>query len=175
MRTKMSSTAKLTVSGLCLAMCLVLPFLTGQIKEIGSALCPMHLPVFLCGFICGWPWGAAVGFVAPILRSAIFHMPVMFPGAVSMAFELAVYGLVSGYIYSKLPRSTKSTYIALVAAMLFGRAVWGIVRFLMAVLFNLQFTLDMFVAGAFITAIPGIALQLLLIPPIVSAVTKEKK
>lgn len=171
----MSSTKKLTVSGLCLALCLILPFFTGQIKEIGNALCPMHLPVFLCGFICGWPWGLAVGFVAPILRSSIFHMPVMFPGAVSMAFELAVYGLVSGYLYSKLPRSVKSTYIALVTAMLTGRAVWGTVRFFMAVLFNVPFTLDMFIAGAFLTAIPGIILQLLLIPPIVSAVNKEKK
>ena len=99
----------------------------------------------------------------------------MFPGAVSMAFELAVYGLVSGYLHSKLPRSVKSTYVALVTAMLTGRAVWGTVRFLMAMLFNVQFTLEMFIAGAFLTAIPGIILQLLLIPPIVSAVNKEKK
>jgi len=175
MRTKMSSTAKLTVSGLCLAMCLVLPFLTGQIKEIGNALCPMHLPVFLCGFICGWPWGAAVGFVAPVLRSSLFHMPMMFPNAVSMAFELATYGFVAGYLYSKLEKNIKSIYISLIASMILGRVVWGAVRWLLAMLFNVNFTFELFIAGALLTAIPGIVVQLLLIPPVVSAVTKEKK
>ena len=83
---------KLTYSALYLAIALVLPFLTGQIPQIGSMLCPMHIPALLCGFVCGWGWGLAVGFIAPLLRSVLFGMPDMFPTAVSMAFELAVYG-----------------------------------------------------------------------------------
>lgn len=45
----------LVYAGAALALCLVLPFLTGQIPQIGSALCPMHIPVLLAGFLCG-PW-----------------------------------------------------------------------------------------------------------------------
>ena len=86
---------KLTYSALYLAIALVLPFLTGQIPEIGSMLCPMHIPALLCGFVCGWPWGLAVGFVSPLLRSLLFGMPTAYT-AVAMAFELAAYGAVSG-------------------------------------------------------------------------------
>ena len=75
-----------------LAIALALPFITGQIPEIGAMLCPMHIPALLCGFLCGWPWGAAVGFIAPLLRGALFGMPVLFPTGTAMAFELAVYG-----------------------------------------------------------------------------------
>ena len=92
-----------------LALALVLPFLTGQIPEIGSMLCPMHLPALLCGFMCGWPWGLAVGLISPLLRSVIFGMPPMFPTAVSMAFEMAAYGAVSGLLYRLLPK--KKGYI----------------------------------------------------------------
>ena len=72
---------KLTYSALYLAIALVLPFLTGQIPEIGSMLCPMHIPALLCGFVCGWPWGLAVGFVSPLLRSLLFGMPTAYTAA----------------------------------------------------------------------------------------------
>ena len=91
-------TRKLTYAALFLALAMVLPFITGQIPEIGKMLSPMHIPVLLCGFLCGWPWGLAVGFVAPLLRSVVFGMPAMFPGAVAMAFELAVYGTLSAIL-----------------------------------------------------------------------------
>ena len=83
---------KLTFSALFLALAMVLPFITGQIPEIGKSLCPMHIPVLLCGFLCGSPWGLAVGFIAPLLRSVVFGMPKVFPDAVVMAFELATDG-----------------------------------------------------------------------------------
>ena len=94
---------RMVFAALCLALALVLPFLTGQIPQVGSALCPMHIPVLLCGFLCGWPWGLAVGFIAPLLRSVIFGMPPMVPAAVAMAFELATYGAVAGFLYRKFP------------------------------------------------------------------------
>ena len=113
---------KLTYSALYLAIALVLPFLTGQIPEIGSMLCPMHIPALLCGFVCGWPWGLAVGFVSPLLRALLFGMPTAYT-AVAMAFELAAYGAVSGILYRIFPRRNWSVYVTLIAAMIVGRLV----------------------------------------------------
>ena len=158
---------KLTYAALFLALAIVLPFLTGQIPEIGSMLCPMHIPVLLCGFLCGWPWGLAVGFIAPLLRSVLFGAPPMFPGAVAMAFELAVYGAVSGLLYRLLPKKKWSIYASLIIAMLAGRAVWGIVRLILAGLSGKGFTWAAFLAGAFTNAVPGIILQIVLIPVLV--------
>ena len=167
------SVARLVVAAMCLALCLVLPFLTGQIREIGSMLCPMHLPVLLCGFLCGWPWGLVVGAVAPLLRSALFGMPPLFPIAVSMAAELAVYGLVTGLLSARLPKKLGWTYVSLIAAMLLGRVAWGLVRLLLAGLSGGAFTWAMFLSGALTTAIPGIIVQLILVPVIVTAVQKR--
>ena len=158
---------KLTYAALFLALALVLPFLTGQIPQIGSALSPMHIPVLLCGFLVGWPWGLAVGFIAPLLRSVIFGMPVMVPGAVAMAFELAVYGLGSGILYRLLPKKKWSIYVTLIVAMLAGRVVWGIARLIIAGLSGNSFTWALFLAGAFTNAVPGIILHIILIPVIV--------
>lgn len=158
---------KLTYAALFLALALVLPFLTGQIPQIGSALSPMHIPVLLCGFLVGWPWGLAVGFIAPLLRSVIFGMPVMVPGAVAMAFELAVYGLVSGILYRLLPKKKWSIYVTLIVAMLAGRVIWGIARLIIAGLSGNSFTWALFLAGAFTNAVPGIILHIILIPVIV--------
>ena len=158
---------KLTYAALFLALAMVLPFITGQIPEIGKSLCPMHIPALLCGFLCGWPWGLAVGFIAPLLRSVVFGMPAMFPGAVAMAFELAVYGGLAGLLYRLLPRKKWSVYVALVAAMLAGRVVWGAIRLILAGLSGTGFTWAMFLAGAVTTAVPGIILQLVLIPVLV--------
>ncbi len=160
---------RMTYSALCLALALVLPFLTGQIPQIGSALCPMHIPVLLCGFLCGWPWGLAVGFIAPLLRSVIFGMPVMIPGAVAMAFELATYGAVAGFLYRKFPKKLPGIYVSLLIAMIAGRVVWGIARLILAGIVGNGFTFTMFISGAITTAIPGIIAQLVLIPAIVYA------
>ena len=95
-------TKKLCFAGLSLALCLILPFFTGQIPEIGNMLSPMHIPVLLCGLICGPVYGALVGFIAPFLRYFLFNMPPLIPSApggpsgLSMAFEMAAYGFVSG-------------------------------------------------------------------------------
>lgn len=164
---------KLTYSALCLAMALVLPFLTGQIPEIGSMLCPMHIPALLCGFLCGWPWGLGMGFAAPLLRHVIFGMPPM-PTALAMAFELAAYGAVSGALYRLLPKKGASVYVSLVAAMVAGRVVWGAVQYVIFGLQGTAFTAAAFLAGAVTTAIPGIVLQLVMIPPLVIVLRKTK-
>ena len=170
---KNNNVKTMVLAALFLALALVLPFLTGQIPEIGSMLCPMHIPALLCGFFCGWPWGLAVGLIAPILRSLLFGMPPMFPVAVCMAAELAAYGAVSGLMYSKLPRKKGTVYICLVTAMVIGRLVWGAARFLCAGLDVSAFGLGAFWAGAVTTAVPGIIVQLILIPVLVLALEKR--
>ena len=97
----------IALSGMFLALAYVMPFLTGQIQQIGKMLCPMHVPVLLCGFICGAPYGLVVGALAPILRSVTLGMPVLFPSATAMAFELAVYGFMAGFLYKALPKKKK--------------------------------------------------------------------
>lgn len=168
---------KISLSGMFIALGLVLPFLTGQIPEIGSMLCPMHIPVLISGFICGWKYGLIVGFITPILRSFIFHMPPFYPGALSMAFELATYGMVSGLLYELFnkhnKRSLLTNYVTLISAMLLGRIIWGTVRFILSMIdgtFN--FTFQIFISGAFLTAWPGIIIQLLLIPLLIVALEK---
>jgi thiamine transporter ThiT len=168
------STKNIVLSGLFLALCIVLPFLTGQIPEIGSMLLPMHLPVLLCGFICGWPFGLVVGAVAPVLRSVIFTMPPMFPTAVAMAFELAAYGLVSGLLYKLLPKKNAYIFVALIAAMLAGRIVWGGVSYILYGIGGTAFTWEIFMSGAILKALPGIAVQIVLIPLLVIALRKVK-
>lgn len=163
---------KITFSALYLALALVLPFLTGQIPEIGSMLCPMHIPALLCGFACGWPWGLTVGFISPLLRSVIFGMPKLFPSAVAMAFEMAVYGAVAGILYRKLPEFKLRLYVILIIAMISGRLVWGGVQFLIAAMMNIDFTIEAFLAGAITSSLPGILLQLVIIPPLVAAMNK---
>ena len=160
---------KMTYSALYLAIALVLPFITGQIPEIGKMLCPMHIPALLCGFMCGWPWGLAVGFIAPPLRAVLFGMPVLFPEGIAMAFELAAYGGMAGFLYHMLPRKKGIVYAVLVISMVVGRVVWGIAKFFLLGLSGSVFTLDMFLTGAITGAIPGIILQLVLIPVLVVA------
>lgn len=166
---------KMTLSSLFLAIAYVLPFLTGQIPKVSSMLCPLHIPVILCGFICGWGWGGAVGFVSVLLRSATLGMPTFFPTAVCMAFELAAYGIVSGAMYKILPRKKISIYISLFTAMIVGRIVWGVAMFICMGVKGSAFTFSAFVVAAFSNAIPGIIIQILLIPMLVMFFEKRKK
>lgn len=163
---------RLVLAAICLALCMVLPFLTGQIPEIGSMLSPMHIPVLLCGFIAGPFWAAAIGLIAPVLRFALFGMPPLFPVGIAMCFELAVYGAVSGLLYSQLPKKTVNIYISLISAMLLGRIVWGVVQLLLSGVTGTAFTWAAFIAGAFTSAIPGIILHIALIPVIVMALQR---
>ena len=175
MNTKTKSPARdLVLAALFLALAFVLPMITGHVPQIGNMLCPMHFPVLLAGFVLGGPWGLALGFIAPLLRSLLFGMPPMFPIAISMAFEMAAYGAVSGWMYRKVPHTLLMTYATLVTAMVAGRLVWGAVRFVLAGLTGSSFPFSAFLSGALLTAIPGIIAQLILIPLIVTALKKAK-
>ena len=163
---------KLVYSAVCLALCMVLPFLTGQIRSVGNALCPIHIPVLLAGFICGPWWAMSIGAVAPLLRFVLFGMPVIFPLGIAMCFELAAYGLVCGLLYQKLPKKVSCIYVSLLTAMILGRVVWGIMRALLSGVAQSPFTWATFFAGAFTTAIPGIITHIVLIPLVVMALRR---
>jgi thiamine transporter ThiT len=169
-----TSTTDLVLAGLFLALGLLLPFLTGQIPELGNKLLPMHIPILLCGFLCGPRIGLTLGFVTPLLRSVLFTMPPMFPIAVSMAFELAAYGFIAGLIYNKLGKTKVSIYISLIASMVFGRIIWGIAAYFLFGLKGTTFTWQIFTAGAFFNAIPGIIIQVVIIPIIIMAAERYK-
>ena len=167
------TTYRLVLSALFLSLGYVLPFLTGQIQEIGSMLLPMHLPVMLCGLVCGWKYGLAVGFILPLTRSLIFGMPVMFPMAVSMAFELATYGFIIGLVYSLVKKQNIVTiYISLLSAMVMGRLVWGVVQAILLGATGSALTFQVFMASALLNAVPGIVVQLILVPAILLLLDK---
>lgn len=171
----MRTVKNLAFAAMFLALCIVLPLVTGGIPQIGKALAPMHIPVLVCGFICGWQYGAAVGFVAPLMRSVIFNVPVMYPTATAMCFELSVYGFLSGILYKLFPKKNLYLFPALIISMLGGRIVWGISRYIMAGLSGSHFDFSLFIAGAFTQAIPGIICQIILVPLIVIALKKINK
>ena len=169
-----STTRSLVLAALFLALAFVLPMITGHVPQVGNMLCPMHFPILLCGFVLGGPWGLAVGFIAPLVRSVLFGMPPMFPIAIAMAFELAAYGLVSGVLWHKVKHTVPMMYASLVTAMVAGRLVWGAVRFVLAGLTGSSFPFSAFLSGALLTAVPGIVAQLVLIPLILIALQKAK-
>jgi uridine kinase/thiamine transporter ThiT len=158
---------KMVLAGLFMALGYVLPFLTGQIPEIGSMLCPMHIPVLICGFICGWPWGLCVGFVTPLLRSLTLGAPMLFPRAVCMAFELATYGAIAGLMHKFLPKKRPYLYVSLLTSMILGRVVWGVSMLVCMGIKDGVFTFATFIAGAVTNAIPGIIVQIILVPVVV--------
>ena len=165
---------ELVTAAVCLALCLFLPFLTGQIPQWGNMLSPMHIPVLLCGLLCGWPYATAVGFIAPALRFALFGMPPLMPTGVAMMVELAVYGLASSLLRRALPKQPKYLYVSLILAMLLGRVAWGAARLALAGLNNGVFTFAEFLVGAFTSAVPGILCHILIIPPLVMALERAR-
>ncbi len=169
-----SNILKLTLSAMFMAIGLVLPLLTGQIKTIGNMLLPMHIPVMLCGLICGWHYGAAVGFILPILRSVTFGMPELYPSAIAMAFELMTYGLAVGVMYSLLPKKNINIYVSLLTSMVVGRAVWGAAYAALLSVSGDALTWKIFISSAFLKAFPGIILQFIIIPALMIFLKKIK-
>ena len=169
-----SHTKNLVLSAYVLALGQVLPFLTGQIPEIGNMISPMHFPVMLCGFICGGPYGALVGLILPPLRFLLFQMPPLFPTGIAMAFEMGTYGLICGLLYGRLQQNLKGIYLSLIAAMIAGRIVWGIAQVILMGLSGGTFTFQIFITQALLNAIPAIILQLIIVPAIVATLRRAK-
>lgn len=132
----------------------------------------MHIPVLIAGFVLGGKYGLVIGLIVPLLRSLTLGMPPLFPTAIAMAFELATYGFITGLLYKILPKRKLYIYVSLIGAMLVGRAVWGAITYILLGLNGTAFTFKMFMAGAFINATIGIALQIIIIPPIIITLKK---
>lgn len=169
----MNRTKKLVITAFCAALCVVLPMAFHAIPNAGSVFLPMHIPALLCGFLCGWPYGLACGLLGPCLSSLITGMP---PAAVlpAMACELAVYGAVTGVLFPrvKTPSQMANIYICLTAAMLCGRAASGALN---ALIFRAgSYSMEIWLAAAFTTALPGIAIQLVFIPMILTALERSR-
>ena len=165
-------TQNMILAALMLALSWLMPFLALLNPAIASAISPMHIPVFLCGFLCDLPWAALVGFIAPLLRSITSGMPALYPNALAMAFELATYGLVTSLLVRALPDRPAFAYAALVGAMLAGRAVWGAASVVLYGLGGTPFTFQMFLTGAFVNAVWGIAFHIAVIPPVALALRR---
>lgn len=161
---------KMCLSAMFIALGIVLPFVTMNIPEIGNMLLPMHIPVLLNGFILGPVYGMIVGFVTPLLRSIMFGAPIFYPKAIVMSFELLTYGLISGVFYHIIfNRRSKliNIYISLILAMFFGRVSYGVVQSIIGLVEMSEFTFKIFITEAVINAIPGIIIQLIIIPIII--------
>ena len=167
----MSNTKKLIFTALCVALGITLPIAFHSIANAGAIFLPMHIPVLLCGLLCGWPYGLACGVLSPLLSSLLTGMPpvAVLPG---MLFELAVYGAVSGFLLPRLHFQKKvfNIYTALLSAMLLGRIVSGVMN---ALIFRAgAYSLELWLTASFITALPGIVIQLVLIPVLILALSK---
>lgn len=163
-----SKTRNLILAALCLALGLVLPSAFHFIGA-GPVFLPMHIPVILCGMLCGWQYGAACGFITPLLSSILTGMPPIFPTAPAMMLELCAYGCLSGLLYRRVKLNI---YAALPLAMLGGRVVSGLANALFMGVANKPYGLSAFLSGAFVTAVPGILLQLIIIPLLVVSVQR---
>ena len=169
----MRKTKHIVLTGLFIALGLVLPMAFHSIPNAGSIFLPMHIPVLLCGLVCG-PWfGLGCGALTPLLSSLATGMPpaAILPG---MLCELAVYGLTAGLLtrFVRLSNRPAKLYISLVGAMLAGRIASGLVN---ALIFRVgQYSMQIWLTASFVTSLPGIAIQLALIPIIVLALQKAK-
>ena len=163
----------LVLAAFFLALGFVLPMLTGQIPSIGKMLLPMHIPVFLCGLICGWKYGGIVGFTLPLLRSLIFSVPVMYPTAIAVAFEMAVYGIVAGLLFARTRQKRMiAVYLSMFPAMLLGRLVRCLAEIILLGLQGGTFVFQVFFSTTIVNAVPGILLQLFLVPAVMTILIK---
>lgn len=169
---KMSNVKKSIITAVCIALCYVIPLMFHGIQNAGNIFCPMHIPVFICGLICGWQFGLLCGIAGPALSSALSGMP---PAAIlpSMMVELAAYGTAAG-LMMKLVR-TKSTYadlyISLIAAIVCGRVLAGLAKAL--IFARGSYSMSAWIAGSVVTSWPGTVIQLVFIPTIVFALMKS--
>lgn len=170
--TTMTPVKRMTLAAVCIALCVVLPIAFHAIPDAGSVFLPMHIPVLICGMICGWPYGFLCGLMGPLLSSILTGMP---PAAFlpAMMVECAVYGMTTGLVlkYVHTGKTYGDLYIALITAMVAGRVVSGIAK---ALIFSPGMALSAWVTASFVTALPGILIQLVLLPILVSTLMKAR-
>lgn len=170
----MSSVKKITLCGVCIALCAVLPPVFHMVG-LGSILSPMHIPVLLCGLVCGWPYGLFCGIAGPLVAHLINGAPAA-AMLVSMIPELAVYGLVCGLLMKLIHTKDlyADIYCSLVPAMLAGRVAGGVARALFLMGGGERYTLAMWAGAYLVQAVPGIILHLIVVPVLVVMLDRAK-
>lgn len=165
----------IVMAGLFLAIGIILPPLVGGLGQLVS---PIHFPVILCGLLLGWKYGLVVGFITPFIVSIMWQNLPLFPLGVIMSFECAAYGFVAGLLFNNLKlfkNQITNLYFALISSMVIGRIIYLLVvggLFLVGVNTN---AFSFYMTALFVTTIPGIILQILVIPPIVMVIENEDK
>ena len=166
----LSPIKRLTLTALCIALCVVVPMAFHVIPNAGQVMLPMHIPVLLCGLVCGWQYGLICGLLGPLVSSVLTAMPpaAMLPG---MMVECAVYGFVGGLLMERIRTGSlyADLYICLPVAMLAGRVISGIVK---ALILTPGLSFTAWATASFVTALPGISIQLILLPTLVVALTR---
>lgn len=169
---RMSYVKKLVFTAVCAALCVVLPMAFHTVQNAGQIFLPMHIPVLLCGLMCGWPFGLVCGLLGPALSSLLTSMPpiAMLP---SMLLECAAYGCVTGLMmrFVRTKHPTADLYISMITAMVAGRVLAGLAK---SLIFSPGTAPFAWVTTSLVTGIPGILIQLALIPLVVFALTKAK-
>ncbi len=170
---KLSYVKKAILTAACISLCVVLPMAFHAIPNAGNIYCPMHMPVLLCGLVCGWPFGLLCGVAGPLLSSLFTGMP---PAAYlpSMIIELAAYGLTAGLVmrFVHTRKMMADLYISLTAALLAGRIVAGASRALTFA--SGSYSMEAWITGYFVTALPGLLIQLALLPAVAFALEKAR-
>ncbi len=172
MQPSITPVKRLVFTAACAALCLVLPMAFHAIPNAGSVMLPMHIPVLLCGLICGWPYGLVCGLIGPLISSVVTSMPpaAMLP---SMMVECGVYGLVTGLMmrYVRTGRPVADLYISMISAMILGRTVAGFAK---ALIFTPGAAPFAWVTTSLVTGLPGICIQLVVMPAVIFALTKAR-
>lgn len=172
--TEISSSKRITLCGACIALCYALPIALHSIG-LGSILSPMHIPVLLCGLVCGGGYGFICGILGPVLSSLLSGMPPMMM-LLRMIPELCVYGLVCGLAmkHIRTGRNYVDVYISLILAMIAGRIVGGIATAIFYTVTSGVYSLALWFASYFAESIPGIAAHLILVPVLVFSLQKSR-
>ncbi len=167
----MSRTKKMITAAACIALCVVLPLAFHAIPKSGSLLSPMHIPVFLCGLVCGPVYGLICGLIGPFASSILTQMPAMGFLPVMMV-ELAVYGLVSGIMMKviKTEKSVIKVYISLFSAMVIGRIFAGLAQSLVFSAGN--YSLSMWISSYILGTLPAIVIHIILVPAVYFAIKR---
>ena len=167
---KLSNIKRLTLTALCVALCVVVPMAFHTIPNAGVVMLPMHIPVLLCGLVCGWQYGLLCGILGPLVSSVVTGMPpaAILPG---MMVECGMYGCVGGLMmaYVRTGILYLDLYISLPVAMLMGRIISGIVK---ALILTPGMSLTVWATTSFVTALPGISIQLILLPTLIVALIR---
>ncbi len=166
----MSKTTNMVKAAIFLALGLLIPYIFHVTGVAGQIFLPMHVPVLLCGFILGPRYGLIVGFITPLFNAVLTGMPPIYPTAFAMAFELATYGWITGWLYKI---KNKNVFVSLIIAMLLGRMVSGAANYILLGFAGEKYVLTMFLMSSFVKCIWGIIIQLILVPLIIKTVETE--